>query len=53
MTFVQIAGQVVHLNMADDRFMRRRVYDCPTCGPDAEMVVRYEEWYGPTTMCCR
>jgi hypothetical protein len=52
-TFVKIGEQVVHLNMASDRFMRRRVYNCPTCGPDAEMVVQYEEWYGPTTMCCR
>ena len=36
MTFVKIGDQVVHLNMASDRFMRRRVYNCPTCGPDAD-----------------
>jgi hypothetical protein len=35
-----------------DRFLRCRILRCPSEERRQEMVVRYEEWYGPTVYCC-
>lgn len=35
-----------------DRFLRRRIIRCPFEERQQEMVIRFEEWYGPTVYCC-
>lgn len=43
----------VHINWADNRFLRKRYLRCPVCECITEMVVRHEAYYGATTFCCR
>jgi hypothetical protein len=43
----------VKVNMADDRFLRKRIQRCPIDECMTEMAVRYEAYYGVTTYCCK
>lgn len=43
----------VKLNVADDRFLRKRYLRCPTCECITETVVRFEAYYGISQYCCK